>query len=159
MFWMRFEPDVYQTVVKSVITYASLLGLGDTGNVFIVARFHNHYYIFWVRTCLCARARACVCSLGYPACKAHALSSVACTALPYFYTLSHKRQDFRKIVIEPKICKWKHQLDATILSVYFTAIVHSTCFGCHIHPSSGASNMYKQVWYNLITVITMGVYY
>ena len=48
--------------------------------------------------------------------------------------------------------KWKHQLDATILSVYFTSIVHSTCFGCHIHPSSGASNMYNQVWYNLITV-------
>ena len=44
------------------------------------------------------------------------------------------------------INKWKHQLDATVLSVYFTAIVHSTCFGCHIHPSSGASNMYNQVW-------------
>ena len=39
------------------------------------------------------------------------------------------------------INKWKHQLDATILSVYFTAIVHATCFGCYIHPSSGASNM------------------
>jgi hypothetical protein len=50
------------------------------------------------------------------------------------------------------INKWKHQLDATVLSVYFTAIVHSTCFGCHIHPSSGVSNMYNQVWYNLITV-------
>ena len=50
------------------------------------------------------------------------------------------------------INKWKHQLDATILSVFFTAIFHSTCFGCHIHPSSGASNMYNQVWYDLITV-------
>ena len=57
------------------------------------------------------------------------------------------------------INKRKHQLHATIVSVYFTAIVHSTCFGCYIHPSSGASNMYNQVWYNLITVITMGVYY
>ena len=27
-----------------------------------------------------------------------------------------------------------------------------------LHPSSGASNMYNQVCYNLITVITMGVY-
>jgi len=48
--------------------------------------------------------------------------------------------------------KWKHQLDATILSVYVKTIVHSTRFGCHIHPSSGASNMYNQVCYNLITV-------
>ena len=45
-----------------------------------------------VCVCVCVRVR----SLGYPACKAHAFSSVACTALPYFYTLSHKRYDFRK---------------------------------------------------------------
>ena len=36
----------------------------------------------------------CVCSLGYPACKAHALSSVACPAVLYFYTLSNKLRDF-----------------------------------------------------------------
>ena len=40
----------------------------------------------------------CVCSLAYPVCNAHAhiiLSSFACLALPYFSTLSDKRQDFR----------------------------------------------------------------
>jgi len=50
-------------------------------------------------------ACVCVCSLRYPACKAHwPMSSVACPAQQYYSTLSHKRHDFRKNVTEHKIC-------------------------------------------------------
>jgi len=55
--------------------------------------------------------------------------------------------------------KWKHELDTTILSILFHLILLSTCFGCYTHPSTGASNMYNPVWYNLITVIAMGVHF
>ena len=50
----------------------------------------------------------CVCSLGHPACNAACaiLSSVACPALQYSSTLTHKRFDFRKkkTVIKYKMC-------------------------------------------------------
>ena len=46
-----------------------------------------------------------VCSLTYPACKAHAtLLSVASLVPPYFSTLSHKRHVCRKKVVERKMC-------------------------------------------------------
>jgi hypothetical protein len=40
------------------------------------------------------------------------LSSVACLALSHFFTLSHKRHDFQKEVIEYKVC-------GLIFSTYF----------------------------------------
>jgi len=61
----------------------------------IETRLGNHYcsgmnnksYILWV----------CVCSLGYPACNAHAPYYNLCRlAVFYFSTLSNKRQEFRK---------------------------------------------------------------
>ena len=48
------------------------------------------------------------CSLCYPARNAHApsyvVSSVACSALPYFSTVSHKRHDIREKATEHKMC-------------------------------------------------------
>ena len=37
-------------------------------------------------------------------CSCATLSSVACPAIQYFFTLFHKRHDFRKIFIELKMC-------------------------------------------------------
>ena len=78
------------------------------------------------------------------------ICSIWCTGVPFFFFLMNYY--IACPIYTHKQNKLKHQLDATNLSVYFTAIVHSTCFGCHIHPSSGAPNMYNQVRYNLITV-------
>jgi len=41
--------------------------------------------------------------LRYPVRNAHA-PYMACSALQYFYALSHKLQDFRENVIEHKMC-------------------------------------------------------
>jgi hypothetical protein len=34
------------------------------------------------------------------------LSSVACLAVPHFFTLSHIRHDFKQKITERKICVW-----------------------------------------------------
>jgi hypothetical protein len=63
----------------------------------IVTVESSQYYIFWV----------CACSRNCPACNAHApyCLSMACPAVQYFPTLSHKRHDFRgKRAIERKMC-------------------------------------------------------
>ena len=95
----------------------------------------NTYYIFWV----------CVCSLWYPACKAHAPYRYLLAVRFYniFFTFSHKRNDFRKKVIAHKICILPlHLLSETffilrrtgrdtIISVYWSSCI-SVHYSTHI---------------------------
>ena len=85
-------------------------------------------------------------------------TSIICPS--HYVIITEQQIDIDRLIYSSNMSmfgKWKHQLDATILSILFHLILLSTCFGCYTHPSSGASNMYNQVWYNLITVIAMGV--
>jgi hypothetical protein len=60
----------------------------------LLQRKSNKYYIFWV----------CVCSLSYPACNAHGPNCHLWPVWPScFSTLSHKRHDFRRNIIEHKM--------------------------------------------------------
>jgi hypothetical protein len=54
----------------------------------------SNYYIFWLY----------VCKLRYAACVI--LTSVVCPAVQYFSTLSHKRHDFRKFLLNKKCVFW-----------------------------------------------------
>ena len=82
----------------------------------------------------------CVCSLRYPACKAHAqyhISFVACVALSYLSPLSHTRHDFREGEKGTKhnVCAWfyLHLLPATFLivrSVQRYIIIHVHWYSC-----------------------------
>ena len=90
------------------------------------------YYVLW----------ACVCSLTYSACKPHApnmLSAVACVAVPYFSTLSHKRHDFRKKVIEPNDCvvifstKFFSKIFLILRKINLDIIINVHWFLCKVH--------------------------
>ena len=62
----------------------------------------------------------------------------------------------KRLIPYTAVTKWMNRIPTRCnkFSVYFT-IVRSKCFGRHIHPSSGASRLYKQVWYNSWLVLTI----
>jgi len=80
-----------QKQTSQAIYYNAMMGSVRAATVAVES---NNYYIIWES----------VCSLRYPGCNVHApyLPSVASPALQYFSTLSHRRHDFRKQVIENK---------------------------------------------------------
>ena len=112
----------------------------------------------WWRTSRCAKKK--VLKRKNKICQAQLFLFTVCKATCFDLLNGHHQAflnyelKYAMYVLESQhFCsKWKHQLDATILSILFHIILLSTCFGCYTHPSSGASNMYNQVWYNLITV-------
>ena len=59
----------------------------------------NKFYIFWVWVCVLAL----VMRHAEPM-RPAVLSSVSCLDVPYFSTLSYKRQEFRKIYFEHRMC-------------------------------------------------------
>jgi hypothetical protein len=65
------------------------------------------------------------------------LSSVACLAVPYFTTLSHKRHDFRKKVIEhtSKICVLIFSPNLSETFLVLTTIKRDIII--NVHRSSG----------------------
>ena len=66
------------------------------------------YNIVWVGVCVCVCV--CVCTLISDVRHAKRMrriaSSMACLALQYYSTLSHKRQNFRKQSSGHKMCFW-----------------------------------------------------
>ena len=100
----------------------------------IEARSHNH----------CCRGKTisiaysqCVCSLSYPACKAHTPCYIVICGLSgstAFSTLSHKRHDFRKYIIDHKI----------------GILIFSTTFDWNIYFKKNSSS-----WYHKCTQVFM----
>jgi len=88
--------------------------------------------IFWV----------CICSLRYQACNAHApYCHVACPALQYFSTFSHKWHDFKKIkkVTEQKSLVWLYP------QIWFDYIDKFDLI-----VSTNLVWLYRQIWFDYI---------
>ena len=86
---------------------------------------------FRVTTVAVGKNCVCVCVIvalviQHVKCKRRIISSVACLAIPYFSTLSHKRHDFRNRVTEHK--RW--------------GFIFSTTFVCNISHSKKNSSRY-----------------
>jgi hypothetical protein len=91
-----------------------------------IVAVEKQYYIFWT----------CICNLICAECTAHApycIVTCGCPAVPYFSTLSHKRQDFRKNVFEHRMCVL---IFCTNLSETFASLTRIQRYILNVHASS-----------------------
>jgi hypothetical protein len=101
----------------------------------------------------------CVCSLSYPAYKAHVPYYVVTYGLSgstFFWHIISKRLDFRKNIFNIRCVQINHQPDTTIFQfITLTFIYRSTCFGRSPAHHQELNDCSSSLWFYLRIVVTV----